>query len=49
MRETHLGQVINPFQLLDYAGPTEFLPTPERLGVGEFAAPLSGNYRPRDS
>ncbi len=30
-----LGPVISPFLLLDYAGPREFPPTPERLGVGE--------------
>jgi len=29
------GQVISPFLLLDYAGPREFPPTSERLGVGE--------------
>jgi len=31
----NLGPVIDPFLLLDYAGPTEFPPTSERLGVGE--------------
>jgi quercetin 2,3-dioxygenase len=31
----NLGSVISPFLLLDYAGPTEFAPTHERLGVGE--------------
>lgn len=30
-----LGSVLSPFLLLDYAGPTEFPPTDERLGVGE--------------
>ena len=30
-----LGSVLSPFLLLDYAGPTEFPPTEERLGVGE--------------
>ena len=30
-----LGTVLSPFLLLDYAGPTEFPPTTERLGVGE--------------
>lgn len=31
----HLGPVLSPFLLLDYAGPMEFPPTNERLGVGE--------------
>jgi hypothetical protein len=31
----NLGPVIDPFLLLDYAGPMEFPPTSERLGVGE--------------
>jgi hypothetical protein len=31
----NLGPVITPFLLLDYAGPAEFPPTSERLGVGE--------------
>jgi len=31
----NLGPVIDPFLLLDYAGPTEFAPTGERRGVGE--------------
>ena len=31
----HLGAVISPFLLLDYAGPQEFPPTTQRLGVGE--------------
>lgn len=30
-----LGSVLTPFLLLDYAGPREFPPTEERLGVGE--------------
>jgi quercetin 2,3-dioxygenase len=30
-----LGSVLSPFLLLDYAGPMEFPPTSERLGVGE--------------
>lgn len=30
-----LGQVVSPFLMLDYAGPMEFPPTNERLGVGE--------------
>jgi quercetin 2,3-dioxygenase len=30
-----LGTVLSPFLLLDYAGPAEFPPTSERLGVGE--------------
>jgi redox-sensitive bicupin YhaK (pirin superfamily) len=30
-----LGSVVSPFLLLDYAGPKEFPPTNERLGVGE--------------
>ncbi len=30
-----LGAVLSPFLLLDYAGPMEFPPTSERLGVGE--------------
>ena len=30
-----LGPVLSPFLLLDYAGPVEFAPTSERLGVGE--------------
>ena len=32
---SNLGPVIDPFLLLDYAGPLEFPPTSERLGVGE--------------
>jgi redox-sensitive bicupin YhaK (pirin superfamily) len=32
---SNLGSVIDPFLLLDYAGPTEFPPTSERRGVGE--------------
>lgn len=31
----HLGSVLSPFLLLDYAGPVEFPPTGQRLGVGE--------------
>ena len=31
----NLGPVLSPFLLLDYAGPREFPPTKERLGVGE--------------
>lgn len=31
----NLGPVLSPFLLLDYAGPMEFPPTTERLGVGE--------------
>ena len=31
----NLGPALSPFLLLDYAGPREFLPTTERLGVGE--------------
>ena len=31
----NLGTVLSPFLLLDYAGPMEFPPTNERLGVGE--------------
>jgi quercetin 2,3-dioxygenase len=31
----NLGPVLSPFLLLDYAGPREFAPTSERLGVGE--------------
>jgi redox-sensitive bicupin YhaK (pirin superfamily) len=34
-RYADLGRVIDPFLLLDYAGPAEFPPTTERLGVGE--------------
>lgn len=30
-----LGAVLSPFLLLDYAGPVDFPPTSERLGVGE--------------
>lgn len=30
-----LGQVLSPFLMLDYAGPMDFPPTNERLGVGE--------------
>lgn len=30
-----LGQVVSPFLMLDYAGPMDFPPTAERLGVGE--------------
>ncbi len=32
---SNLGPVIDPFLLLDYAGPMEFSPTSERRGVGE--------------
>jgi quercetin 2,3-dioxygenase len=32
---SNLGSVIDPFLLLDYAGPMEFAPTQERRGVGE--------------
>lgn len=32
---SNLGPVIDPFLLLDYAGPMEFQPTSERRGVGE--------------
>lgn len=32
---SNLGSVLTPFLLLDYAGPMEFSPTDERLGVGE--------------
>ncbi|MGH9202608.1 MAG: pirin family protein [Vicinamibacterales bacterium] len=32
---SNLGPVIDPFLLLDYAGPMEFSPTTERRGVGE--------------
>jgi quercetin 2,3-dioxygenase len=32
---SNLGSVLSPFLLLDYAGPMEFAPTNERLGVGE--------------
>ena len=31
----NLGPVIDPFLLLDYAGPMEFPPKGERRGVGE--------------
>ncbi len=31
----NLGAVLSPFLLFDYAGPMEFPPTQERLGVGE--------------
>lgn len=31
----NMAQVLSPFLLLDYAGPMEFPPTSERLGVGE--------------
>ena len=31
----NLGAVLSPFLLFDYAGPREFAPTDERLGVGE--------------
>ncbi len=30
-----LGTVLTPFLMLDYAGPSEFPPTDQRLGVGE--------------
>lgn len=30
-----LGSVLSPFLMLDYAGPREFPPTEQRLGVGE--------------
>lgn len=32
---SNLGAQISPFLLLDYAGPAEFPPTQQRLGVGE--------------
>jgi len=32
---SNLGSVLTPFLLFDYAGPREFPPTTERLGVGE--------------
>lgn len=32
---SNLGSALSPFLLLDYAGPMEFPPTDERLGVGE--------------
>ena len=32
---SNLGSELSPFLLLDYAGPMEFPPTDERLGVGE--------------
>ena len=32
---SELGATLSPFLLLDYAGPAEFPPTHERLGVGE--------------
>jgi redox-sensitive bicupin YhaK (pirin superfamily) len=32
---SNLGSVVDPFLLLDHAGPHEFPPTKERLGVGE--------------
>jgi redox-sensitive bicupin YhaK (pirin superfamily) len=32
---SNLGSVLDPFLLLDHAGPHEFPPTEERLGVGE--------------
>jgi redox-sensitive bicupin YhaK (pirin superfamily) len=32
---SNLGPVIDPFLLLDYAGPVDFPPTAERRGVGE--------------
>ncbi len=32
---SNLGSVLDPFLLLDYAGPVEFPATQERLGVGE--------------
>jgi len=35
----NLGPVLSPFLLLDYAGPMEFPPTNERLGVGEHPTP----------
>jgi quercetin 2,3-dioxygenase len=31
----NLGPILSPFLLFDYAGPAEFSPTNERLGVGE--------------
>ena len=31
----NMGQILSPFLLLDYAGPMEFPPANERLGVGE--------------
>jgi redox-sensitive bicupin YhaK (pirin superfamily) len=30
-----LGQSISPFLLLDYAGPYDFPPSPQKRGVGE--------------
>lgn len=32
---SNLGSLLSPFLLLDYAGPMEFPPTNEHLGVGE--------------
>ena len=32
---SNLGSALSPFLLLDYAGPMEFPPTDERLGVGQ--------------
>ncbi len=32
---SNMGAAISPFLLFDYAGPTEFPPTEQRLGVGE--------------
>ncbi len=32
---SNFGELLSPFLLLDYAGPTEFPPTEKRLGVGE--------------
>jgi len=33
--EDEVGRRLSPFLLLDYAGPTEFPPTDQRLGVGQ--------------
>jgi len=33
------GELLSPFLLLDYAGPTEFSPTTERRGVGAHVDP----------
>ncbi len=32
---TNLGEALSPFLLFDYAGPMEFPPTNQHLGVGE--------------
>ncbi|HLF97525.1 MAG TPA: pirin family protein [Methylococcaceae bacterium] len=54
---SNTGAILSPFLLLDYAGPKEFPPTSERLGVGEHphrgfetvTIVYSGSFEHRDS